>query len=788
MGIFSKNDSIEYKNLENYAQFMDKLLSLDEYISRKNYISKKDELSKQIDEFKLMDEKGVLVNWCKNNKTDYKKLNALINSYNGTENLIKKHNENYVKNHLVKDKDYLDNVLKKDDPNISLDEEQRRVVLSDEDYTLVIAGAGAGKTTTIEAKVKYLVDVKNVNPDRVLIVSFTRKATQELKERFARLELPVNIATFHSIGNTIIKENDDVKHRIVETGFMYKIIEEYLVNKLDDEYFIKKILLFFASYLNMPFDVDNTTLLFKSLSANDVTTLKSDLTKVLDEYHKQQTQNRITIRDERVRSLEECRIANFLFIKGIDYVYEPVYQHGFNDTTKPYCPDFLIKYNGQEIYLEHFGISEDGKNNRFSKQELEDYKKHINDKVKLHRQHGTKLIYTFSKYNDGRDLIAHLEEELTKAGIQFNQKNNIEIYKELAKKAEDKYFSKFIMLVCNFINRFKVCNYDFNTKFDEWQFSIKNERTKLFLEIAKRCFHVYETRRMEESAIDFEDMINNAVNILDKRIAEHDMLPYDYILVDEYQDISLQRFDLCEKLSKASEAKIIAVGDDWQSIFRFSGAQIDLFTKFEEKMGYANVLKITKTYRNSQELIDIAGGFVMENQKQIKKDLKSNKSIKDPVILMSYDDSYDKEDKAHGPFYKLGEAIEKSLDDIVAKNGEDKTVLLIGRYNFDGKNLGKLEDFFSWENGKVISKKYPKLDISFMTAHASKGLGRDNVIIINGKDDVLGFPSKIEDDPVMKLVIKEDENIDFEEERRLFYGAQRLQEIGTCQRICSVNF
>ena len=771
MGIFSKNDSIEYKNLENYAQFIDTLLSLDEYISRKNYISKKDELSKQIDEFKLMDEKGVLVNWCKNNKTDYKKLKALINSYNDTEKLIKKHNEEYVKNHLVKDKEYLDNVLKKDDPNISLDEEQRRVVLSDEDYTLVIAGAGAGKTTTIEAKVKYLVDVKGVNPDRVLIVSFTRKATQELKERFERLELPVNIATFHSIGNTIIKENDEVKHRIVETGFMYKTIEEYLVNKLDDEYFIKKILLFFASYLNMPFDVDNTTLLFKSLSANDMTTLKSDLTTMLDEYHKQQTQNRITIRDERVRSNDECRIANFLFIKGIDYVYEPVYQHGFNDTTKPYCPDFLIKYNGQEIYLEHFGISEEGKNNRFSSQELEDYKKHIVDKIKLHRAHGTKLIYTFSKYKDGRDLITHLEEELTKAGIQFNTREDIEIYKELAKKAEDKYFSKFIMLVCNFINRFKVCNYDFNTKFDEWQFSIKNERTKLFLEIAKRCFHVYETRRMEESAIDFEDMINNAANILDKRIGANDKLPYDYILVDEYQDISLQRFDLCEKLSQASDAKIIAVGDDWQSIFRFSGARIDLFTKFEEKMGYANVLKITRTYRNSQELIDIAGGFVMENQKQIKKDLRSNKSIKDPVILMSYDDSYDKDDKEHGPFYKLGEAIEKSLDDIVIKNGEDKTVLLIGRYNFDGKNLGKLEDFFTWENGKIISKKYPKVDISFMTAHASKGLGRDNVIIINGKDDILGFPSKIEDDPVMKLVIKEDESMDFEEERRLFYVA-----------------
>lgn len=767
-----KIGSNEYEILKKYSQFLRNTLLNDEYISKKNYIYKKDEISNVVEELLFMDKKGLLVTWCKNNKTNYKKLKNLVTEYCNTEMLINQHNTEYVKIHLKTDKDYLDNILSKDDPNIKLDEEQRKVVLSDEDYTLVIAGAGAGKTTTIEAKVKYLVEIKQVDPNRILIVSFTRKATDELRERFNRLEVPVNISTFHSIGNTIIKENDlNKKHQIVNLGFTYEVIEEYLMNTFDDEYFIKKILLFFASYLNMPFNTKNISLLFKSLSANDVTTLRSDVSELLDDYHKNQTKSKITIKNERVRSIDECRIANFLYIKGIDYVYEPIYKYGFDDTTKPYCPDFLIKHNGQNIYLEHFGISEDETNNRFSEEELEQYIKHKNDKIKLHEKHGTKLIYTFSQYRDGEDLITHLEKLLLANNIQFDAKNDITIYRQIASKAKEKYFTKFIQLVCTFINRFKVGNYDYKTKFDEWQYSIKSERTKLFLEIVKKCFYIYETKRIERNAVDFEDMINDAVNILDQRMLNNDLLPYDYILVDEYQDISLQRFDLCEKLSKASAAKIIAVGDDWQSIFRFSGAQINLFTKFEEKMGYANVLKITKTYRNSQELIDIAGGFVMKNQMQIKKDLKSNKSIKDPVILMSYDDSYDKDDKQHGPFYRLGEAIQHSLDDIVAKNDTDKTVFLIGRYNFDGKNLSRLTDFFYWSNNKIKSKKYPTLDITFMTAHSSKGLGGDNVIIINGKDDVLGFPSKIEDDPVMKLVIKDDESIDYEEERRLFYVA-----------------
>lgn len=772
MGLFSKNDATEYLEFSSFSEFIDSLLLKDHYISRKEYNSELSKLAETAQKLMLMEDENVLSAWCKQNRVDYKKFKDLINKYNQVEKIIKKHNDEFVSRHLKSDKQYLDSVLEKDDPHIMLDEEQRTVVLSDEDYTLVVAGAGAGKTTTIEAKVKYLVDKREVDPDRILIVSFTRKATEELKERFKRLEIPVNIATFHSIGNTIIKENDGTQHKIVEQGFMYNAIKDYLLNKLlDDEYFVKKVLLFFASYLNMPFEGSDAQVLKRTLSANDITTIKSDVTKLLDEYHEEQTKQKITINDERVRSVDECRIANFLFIKGIDYVYEPVYQWGFEDTTKPYCPDFLIKYKGQEIYLEHFGISESGENDRFSKKELEEYKRHINDKIKLHRKHKTKLLYTFSKYKDGRDLIAHLEEMLLKEGITFDAKNDIEIYKRLAKKAEDKYFTKLIQLICNFINRFKVSNFDPDTKFDEWLYNIKSERTKLFLEIAKRCLLIYEHKRLDEGAIDFEDMINNAANVLAKRIADNDMLPYDYIFVDEYQDISLQRFDLCERLSKASNAKIIAVGDDWQSIFRFSGAQIDLFTKFEEKMGYANVLKITKTYRNSQELIDIAGGFVMENQKQIKKDLKSKKSIKDPVILMSYDDGQDKDDQEHGPFYRLEEAIERSLDEIVAKHGLESSVLLIGRYNFDGRNLTKIEDFFAWENDRLVSKKYPKLDISFMTAHASKGLGRDNVIVINGKDDILGFPSKIEDDPVMKLVIKEDESMDFEEERRLFYVA-----------------
>lgn len=364
MGLFwYKNNNKEFTTIESFCKEIDYLFNLDKFISRKEYINFYNDALPIYNELQLMGEKNILKEWCKKNSIDYKLLSKYMDEFANTEALVKEYNNKFISKHLKSDKEYLDNILKKDDPNIILDEEQRKVVLSDEDYTLVVAGAGAGKTTTIEAKVKYLVEKQNVDAEKILIVSFTKKATEELKERFKRLELNVNIATFHSIGNTIIKDNEQVRHRIVSTGYMYDKIREYLTTKLDDEYFIKKILLFFASYLNMPFDETNTTLLFKSLKDNNLTTLKADLETIINDYQKEQTKNRITINNERVRSIDECRIANFLYINGIDYVYEPVYRYGFKDTTKPYCPDFAIKQGNETIYLEHFGISQDGKNN-----------------------------------------------------------------------------------------------------------------------------------------------------------------------------------------------------------------------------------------------------------------------------------------------------------------------------------------------------------------------------------------------------------------------------------------
>ncbi|MDY0278357.1 MAG: UvrD-helicase domain-containing protein, partial [Acholeplasma sp.] len=566
-----------------------------------------------------------------------------------------------------------------------------------------------------------------------------------------------------------IVNETNVRRNIVDTGFLIDTLQKYFKEKIENEEFVSKTLLFFASYLELPFGETDVKELHKRLSRDDYTTLKEDLKKRLINYAEKSARSRRTLNDERVNSIQEAQIANFLFINDIKYEYQSVYPYAIRGTIKPYLPDFLIKQGTNECYLEHFALSEDGINNRFTEEGQKKYRKEINDKVRLHKEHGTKLIYTFSKYNDDRDVIVHLRELLLENDFILTRVNDKTLYKKISTTIQNKYFDKLIQLIGNFINKLKVNNWN-QDKIKEFKILAKDERTKLFLDIALECYLIYEQKLKQSNSIDFEDMINNASNVLDNHINKGTKLPYKYIFIDEYQDISLQRFNLAKKLSNASDAKIIAVGDDWQSIFKFAGGDISLFTEFEKSMGYAKQLQIVNTYRNSQELIDIAGKFVQENTKQIAKKLISNKSLKDPVIILSYDDVYPKSIEEKNPFMKMIDAIEEAIDMIVASEGLDKKILMIGRFNIDRFNLERSEKFELLYN-KFRFKKYPKLDITFSTAHSSKGLGFDNVIILNAKDAFMGFPSKMEDDPIMKLVLKDTEDIEYAEERRLFYVA-----------------
>lgn len=761
--------------VEEFNKKLGELLSKDNYISVKDYSFLVEQFSEVNKAFITINDSGLLSAYCKKNKIKLNFINAFLSSFKNLKNIISSHNKEFIDTSMVKQKKYLDEILFNIDKNIVLDEDQRKVVLTDEDYCLVIAGAGAGKTTTVAAKVKYLVDKKDIKPEEILIISFTNKAVGELKDKINKaLNIPCPITTFHSAGNAILRKKSDEKLNIVEDGFLNNTIRDYLLVKIKDKKMADNLVLFFGSYFDTQYEGTDKREFLNSIVKSDFSTLKGNLNEYSYTYVEKNTKRKVTLNNEVVKSSQEVQIANFLYLNGIEYEYEPSYPYYIFMSKKRYSPDFVIRQNGKEIYLEHFGLSEDGKNDRYTEAEIVKYKKAINDKIQIHQKHGTKLIYTYSKYNDGKSIIDHLTELLKENGIVSNPRSSEEVLNKLALIQENKYIAKMVYLICDFIKNFKTNGYT-EDKFYEFIRIVKSERTKLFLEICRECYLEYQRTLSRNNAVDFQDMINDAARALREVAALKEKLHFKYIIIDEYQDISRQRFDMAKELSKVTDAKIIAVGDDWQSIFAFSGSDVTLFTKFCEKMGYGEELKITRTYRNAQEVIDIAGGFIQKNDAQIKKSLISPKHIEDPVIVVSYDDTpkkWNERASEGGPLYKMACALEYAIGEIVAKHGNKTNILLIGRYNYDGETLTRTGAFEYNANGsKVYSKKYSQVDITFLTAHSSKGLGYDNVIIINAKDAVYGFPSKIEDDPVMKLVIKQSDEMDYAEERRLFYVA-----------------
>ena len=258
---------------------------------------------------------------------------------------------------------------------------------------------------------------------------------------------------------------------------------------------------------------------------------------------------------------------------------------------------------------------------------------------------------------------------------------------------------------------------------------------------------LYEKELKKEKALDFNDMINKSLNALKMNGIQK---KWKYIIIDEYQDTSLTKFYLINEIKKITKAKLLAVGDDFQSIYRFTGCNLNIFLNFTSYFSYAKIFQIINTYRNPQELIDIAGKFVMKNKLQQKKNLHSSKHLENPIVL------YYKDNKV--------KALKEILTILNKQNCND--ILVLGRNNNDINNyvdnlFQKKDNFFSYNN----------IRFRYLTIHKSKGLESETVILINMEDTPLGMPTKIKNEKILKYVNNTQDYFPYEEERRLFYVA-----------------
>lgn len=416
-----------------------------------------------------------------------------------------------------------------------LDDSQIKAITSSKHYSLVVAGAGSGKTITILGKIKYLIEREDYQEDDILCISFTNESCISLAKKIKLLGYDIKVLTFHKLGLKLLKKDN---LQICDDGLLSFVIDEYFKSFIAENNHFAKLLkrLFFT---NTPF--------VKIFSSNEYLELKTTI------------------------------------------------------------KTFILLF----------------KSNNFTEDKLY-------------------LIYKRSFFRE-KEILRHI--------IAINS--------------------------------------------------------------------LYTSELRSQGLLDFDDMIIMALKAVPLQ-----NISYKYFIIDEFQDTSQVRFDLIREILNKTKAKLFVVGDDWQSIYRFSGCNLDIFLNFHKIFNTSEVFFLTSTYRNSQELINISAKFIMKNKIQLKKRISSNKSIINPIkIFVGFS------------FYEILRRID---------NQED--LLVLGRTNKDIDSLP-----FSYK----------------MTIHKSKGLEAENVLLINSDN----IPSKIKDEKILRHVINCSDYIPFEEERRLFYVA-----------------
>ena len=164
---------------------IDSAIKCSPFLSRKEYLDILENHSKLCKELKTMKESGMLSEYCDKKSINPDDVEKLLAFY-VDDSIRNAHNDAYTTKEINDNKEYFAHILEAFDPNVRLDNDQLKVVVRVEDNTLVVAGAGAGKTTTVAAKVKYLVDKRSISPEEILVISFTNKAVDELKERISK--------------------------------------------------------------------------------------------------------------------------------------------------------------------------------------------------------------------------------------------------------------------------------------------------------------------------------------------------------------------------------------------------------------------------------------------------------------------------------------------------------------------------------------------------------------------------------------------------------------------------
>ena len=660
-------------------------------------------------------------------------------------------NQAYKEAELIKQKDFFDTVF-----NYPLDLQQRQAVVTTEDNTLVVSSAGSGKTSTIVGKVRYLVNRKNVAPEDILVVTYTRKAAAELRDRMGING--ITCSTFHKHAMDTMGLITGSRPTIIEESALLNIFE-YLIN--NDQSFLCAFNKYVTEFSNLAKDDHE----YASSVARAADMLKYGLRSP---YKDGSGQRKI------MKSKQEVQISVILTHLGVDFRYEEPY---IIDTStslrRKYKPDFVIHYRVREkdaygrdivvekiLYYEHFGIDAQGRVPLWFGDGIEggwqmaqqQYIAGINWKRSIHAQNGTALMETTSAdFQREADMEAFIENLLHQHGVPTRRLTEEEKRARLL-DANSRIDTSLFSLIQGFITLMKANRKTIDQIINGISRSDSNaERNKAVLDLIIRpVYQRYQNILKERGEYDFTDVLLETAVLCEKKN------PYNYrfILVDEFQDISMDKYIYLKSLRKKNPfTALFCVGDDWQSIYRFSGSDMTLFYDFAIFFGFTEECKIETTHRFGQPLLNASTVFILKNPEQKEKSVTTTMDGSTNIYFYPY---------SGGNELK----VVKSIVENIPRN---ESIFMLGRYRFNADSIGV--NTKNRDPNEPIDVYVGDRKLRYLTIHSAKGLEADHVIILDCESGTYGFPSLISDDPILEYVLSGADSFENSEERRVFYVA-----------------
>ncbi|MCY4497692.1 MAG: UvrD-helicase domain-containing protein, partial [Rhodospirillaceae bacterium] len=680
-------------------------------------------------------------------------LTTIRDRLNKPERFRKAANDRYVAAELTRWKALFDAV-----DSHSLSPEQRKAVVVDEDRNLLIAAAGSGKTSVLAAKVVWLLQRGDVSPSDLLVLAFSNDASNELKERLSEslgseTAESIRIGTFHSLGLRTIREVEQRRPPLAPTALddaalyaQLKSIVAGLVRTNRDfaAHLYGWFLSHFAPYRNLH-DCEHYGDYWEYLRRHAIKSLN----------------------DEWVRSYEACEIANFLRLNGVRYAYRSDYRPEVRTPERwNYKPDFYLP--DANVYIDIVELSDGGEAPGFAGNRWEGSPESVAWKRDVHAEHGSVLVEAYTRERVSGALLPNLADNLRRHRVALAPVPAGELLEVVDRHS---HLDGLIRLIASFIKHFKGSALSIEKLFARARRAEDPERARVFAFVFKCVFERYTETLDAAGQIDFDDMIGRATDYVKTGQAD---VAYRYILIDEFQDISQSRARLVQALlGRVPDARLFAVGDDWQAIMRFSGADIAVMKKFEEYFGHTERRYLERSFRCTKAIADVATKFVLKNDDQIKKTVESCGPEKGMGVCIAFPEPENREPgnrapgdrpvaAREGPDRPPLERAMATIADDAGPRGGSSDVLLLGRYGRTAPGRQELAE---------LKSRYPTLSFKTKTIHGSKGLTADYAIVFGLGAGQLTFPSEIVDDPLLDLVLPEREQFENAEERRLMYVA-----------------